>query len=141
MKSNIDEIKKKLDAHPDQNNAFSNHVIPVTGGVLYGMYVTMKELVGDIEELLEERKQIAEAVKEITDLMCESNGVYGYHRNGDLSPWDEFDGVREKMERAMMILEPKNNLTHSVEDVRQLTKNLESAKKPVTGIDIKDKIK
>jgi len=44
-----------------------------------------------ILELLEQRDQLLEALKGLIAVTKESRGVAGYHLNGQIADWDEFD--------------------------------------------------
>lgn len=42
-----------------------------------------------IEELRARIKKLEAGIKAVAELIDESNGVYGLHMNGDVSPWPE----------------------------------------------------
>lgn len=62
------------------------------GGLLLG--VMSKK----IERLEAERLELIKALESFLDLVGDSHGVSGYHLNGDIAEWDEFECVGEAYE-------------------------------------------
>lgn len=48
---------------------------------------------GKVEELESERAELIEALKGMVYIVQDSSGVYGYHKNGNIAYWDEFNEV------------------------------------------------
>ena len=53
--------------------------------------VRTDELFAEIDALRAENAELRKAVEWLRVLMSESRGVDGYHLNGDVALWDEFD--------------------------------------------------
>ena len=51
-----------------------------------------------IERLEDERLELIKAIESFLDLVGDSHGVAGYHLNGDIAEWDEFECVGEAYE-------------------------------------------
>ena len=51
-----------------------------------------------IERLEDERLELIKAIESFLDLVGDSHGVSGYHLNGDIAEWDEFECVGEAYE-------------------------------------------
>ena len=54
------------------------------------MNVAMKR---ELESLRAVNAELIEALKGMVYIVQDSSGVYGYHKNGDLADWDEFNEV------------------------------------------------
>ena len=52
----------------------------------------------EIEKLKSERLELLEALKSLLDLTADIKGVSGYHLNGDIAEWDEFEEVSSAYE-------------------------------------------
>jgi hypothetical protein len=52
----------------------------------------------EIDRLKAERDQLVKALESFLDLVGDSHGVSGYHLNGDIAEWDEFECVGEAYE-------------------------------------------
>ncbi len=62
------------------------------GGLLLGV------MSKNIERLEAERLELIKALEQFLDLVGDSHGVSGYHLNGDIAEWDEFECVGEAYE-------------------------------------------
>lgn len=51
-----------------------------------------------IEILTQERLELLKALESLLDITLDSQGVSGYHLNGDIAEWDEFECVGEAYE-------------------------------------------
>ena len=51
----------------------------------------------EIDQLKAEKSELLEALEELTSVINESEGVAGYHMNGAVAQWDEFDCVQKIM--------------------------------------------
>lgn len=51
-----------------------------------------------IERLESERLELLKALESLLDVTADSKGVSGYHLNGDIAEWDEFECVGEAYE-------------------------------------------
>lgn len=47
----------------------------------------------ELEQIRKERDEIRKAAESMMMVVNESNGVFGYHLNGDVSEWDELEEV------------------------------------------------
>jgi hypothetical protein len=47
----------------------------------------------EIDELTKQNAKLLEALRGLFDIVSDSNGVAGYHLNGDIATWGEFDEV------------------------------------------------
>lgn len=47
----------------------------------------------DIELLKDQREELIKALESLIDITNDSQGVAGYHLNGDIAKWDEFEEV------------------------------------------------
>lgn len=56
------------------------------------LQIEVEQLRRENAALREQVKPLAKAVQDMKALIDESRGVYGLHRNGDESPWDELTG-------------------------------------------------
>lgn len=50
----------------------------------------LKALRAERDALWEKVETLRKGLKAVDDLINESDGVYGFHLNGDLSPWGDF---------------------------------------------------
>lgn len=50
-----------------------------------------QDLVAELERLRTRCAQLEALRERVADLICESNGVAGYHLNGAVAAWSEFD--------------------------------------------------
>jgi len=48
-----------------------------------------------------EHEKLKKLLMEVEEIMCGSRGVDGWHLNGDIASWDEFDDIRERVLEAM----------------------------------------
>lgn len=52
----------------------------------------------EIEKLKQERLELIKCLESFMDLTKESSGISGWHLNGDIAEWDEFECVGEACE-------------------------------------------
>ena len=52
----------------------------------------------EIEKLKSERLELLKALESLLDVTADSKGVAGYHLNGDIAEWDEFEEVSSAYE-------------------------------------------
>ena len=56
-----------------------------------------------IERLESERLELLKALESLLDITADSKGVAGYHLNGDIAEWNEFECVGEAYELIRLI--------------------------------------
>jgi hypothetical protein len=60
------------------------------------------------DALLVQRDALAAALRGFMDIVSESHGVAGYHLNGDVAGWDEFDQINAADAALSTIAEDSN---------------------------------
>lgn len=57
----------------------------------------------EIEKLKSERQELLKSLESLLDITAESQGVAGYHLNGDVAGWGEFEAVSSAYELIKQI--------------------------------------
>ena len=67
----------------------NNHVIGGFG--IEGMSSHAVHAINSHDELVQMNQELLAALEGLLDIVGESDGVSGYHLNGDIAEWDEFE--------------------------------------------------
>ena len=68
--------------------------------IMAGHDVATSKCTDEIDQLKAEKSDLLEALEELASVIDESEGVAGWHLNGAVARWDEFDCV-QKIEVAI----------------------------------------
>ena len=82
------------------NHEYVGHSMPWSeeNEDLDNLHCKIIDLHNDISRIGGERGQLVKALESFLDLVGDSHGVSGYHLNGDIAEWDEFECVGEAYE-------------------------------------------
>lgn len=98
----VSGVASPIAVHPRREEAAANGLILAEAiNVLHETGLTPRELA-------EQRDRLLAALKGFISIVSESRGVDGYHLNGNVAEWDEFEEVADA-EAAIAACETKDN--------------------------------
>lgn len=90
----IYEQKEEIEALKVDNEALGE-IIEQSNFNIVSFIARMKQQTGEIEALKAEVKSLRDWQIDVLAVACSSQGIAGYHLNGDIADWEEFEFITE----------------------------------------------